>query len=75
MNGQLGAIAKEVGIDEVIAGVLPYKKAQITSNKNKNKVKLPLLDGSTMHLLFNDSDVGIAMGAGSDIAIELAGSF
>ena len=67
------AIAKQVGIDTVIADVLPQEKASAIQNCKK-LVRSPLLEmGSMMLLLFRLQMLGIAMGSGTDIAIESGG--
>ena len=67
------AIAKEVGIDQVIAGVLPEDKAHhITQYKNRNIMSLWSVTVSMMRLPSSKADIGIAMGTGTEVAIEAA---
>jgi len=66
-------IAKECGIEEVVANVRPDEKAQfITSLKEKGKHVAMIGDGINDAAALAVADVGIAMGAGSDIALESA---
>ena len=67
------AIAKEVGIDEVIAGVLPQEKANYIEREQKQGKTAFVGDGINDAPALTTADVGIAMGAGSDIAIEAGG--
>lgn len=67
------AIAKEVGIDEVIAGVLPQEKANYIEQEQKQGKTAFVGDGINDAPALTTADVGIAMGAGSDIAIEAGG--
>ena len=68
------AIAKEVGIDEVIAEVLPQEKADYIKQVQQRDGKTGFVgDGINDAPALSTADVGIAMGAGSDIAIEAGG--
>ena len=66
------AIGKQAGVDEVIAGVLPEgKESVIRSLKQKGKVAM-VGDGINDAPALTRADIGIAIGAGTDIAIDAA---
>ena len=66
------AIGKQAGVDEVIAGVLPEgKESVIRSLKRKGKVAM-VGDGINDAPALTRADMGIAIGAGTDIAIDAA---
>lgn len=66
------AIAKNAGIEKIIAGVLPDGKAKtIATLKSKGKTAMAG-DGINDAPALASADIGIALGAGSDIAIDSA---
>ena len=66
------AIGEQAGVDEVIAGVLPEgKESVIRSLKRKGKVAM-VGDGINDAPALTRADIGIAIGAGTDIAIDAA---
>lgn len=66
------AIGREAGVDEVIAGVLPDgKEAVIRSLKEKGRTAM-VGDGINDAPALTRADIGIAIGAGTDIAIDAA---
>ena len=68
------AIANEVGIDQVIADVLPNEKAEHIQELQQNGDKVAFVgDGINDAPALSTADVGIAMGSGTDIAIDSGG--
>ncbi len=66
------AIGKQAGVDEVIAGVLPDGKGEVI-NRLKEHGKVAMVgDGINDAPALTGADVGVAIGAGTDIAIDAA---
>ena len=70
--GVAHAIAEQIGIEEVIANVLPEEKAHEIHKLQKNDKLAFVGDGINDAPALSVADVGIAMGSGTDIAIESA---
>ena len=66
------AIGKKAGVDEVIAGVLPDGKESVIKDLQKHGKVAMVGDGINDAPALTRADIGIAIGAGTDIAIDAA---
>lgn len=65
------AVASELGIDQVFAGVRPEEKARVVEEARRNGSRVAMVgDGVNDAAALLSSDVGIAIGAGTDVAVE-----
>jgi Cu+-exporting ATPase len=68
------AVASTLGIDEVEAGVLPERKSDVVQRLRKEGRRVAMVgDGVNDAPALASADVGVAMGSGTDVAIESAG--
>ena len=68
------AVASKLGIDEIEAGVLPERKSEVVQRfRNEGRRVAMVGDGVNDAPALAAADVGVAMGSGTDVAIESAG--
>ena len=66
------AIGKQAGVDEVIAGVLPDGKEQVIGSLKQQGKTIMVGDGINDAPALTRADIGLAIGAGADIAMDAA---
>ncbi len=66
------AIAAQAGLDKVYAGVLPSQKAAVIKQLKADGITCMVGDGINDAVALTEADVGIAIGTGTDIAVDAA---
>lgn len=66
------AIGKQAGVDHVVAGVLPNEKENVIQQLQKRGKVMMVGDGINDAPALTRSDIGVAIGAGTDVAIDSA---
>ena len=66
------AIANQVGVDEVISGVKPDQKESVIRHLQEKGRVVMVGDGINDAPALTSADIGIAIGAGTDVAIDAA---
>ena len=66
------AIGEKAGVDEVIAGVLPDGKESVIRKLQENGKVIMVGDGINDAPALTSADIGVAIGAGADVAIDAA---
>ena len=68
------AVAREVGVDEIIAGVSPERKGEVVRELQSEGARVAMAgDGMNDAPALARADAGLAMGSGADVAMESAG--